>query len=224
MSKENLNQAGFEVFSKITAGTDSRSAMRELLRIVPIIGLFILLASCGNWGWESIETDNEEQLNVFGLISLDDSLESFIIIHKTLDTAGPDQITVRQDTVFYETWSWYNQDLGIMVYDTSWYDPPWVRSIFESLYLVKDAEVSISDGNQSYLFERNQLQDPNGGSFWDGNLFQDQAIYKNIDGTFEPTPNTEYLLHVSTPDGLELNGSLPTPSIPHINESELSDT
>jgi hypothetical protein len=164
---------------------------------VPLL-LFIFI-SCGNWGWESIDTDNEEQLNVFGLISLDDSLESFVVVHKTLDTAGPDEVIVGEDIYGFP--------------------------IYESLYVVKDATVTISDETQEYVFKRS----PSGNSpseeyFGSIDIFSDPAIYLNTDQSFSPQPNTNYDLHITTPDGLELSGSLTTPPIPEINESALDDT
>lgn len=189
------------------------------------VGLLMLLVSCGNWGWESIETDNMEQLNVFGLISLDDSLESFIIVHKTLDTAGPDEINVGQDTIYFEAWEWFDETSGTTVRDTFWYDPPYIRTQYESSYLVKDAEVIISDGVQDYLFERATPE----GSYnpydsYYGDIYQDPAIYRNLDLSFVPQPNTSYSLSISTPDGMEMTGSVTTPPRPVIKEALLPDT
>jgi len=190
-----------------------------------VVGLLLLiLISCGNWGWESIESDNEEQLNVFGLISLDDSLESFIIVHKTLDTAGPDEETTGYDTIYYEIWEKYNEDTGLVEPDTFWYDPPYVRTIYESRYLVKNAIVTVSDGNREYSFVRSPRARQGSDYFWYEDIFTDHAIYLNTDQTFTPLPNTTYSLDVTTPEGLELTGLLTTPPVPFIKENELPDT
>jgi len=172
------------------------STAKNLLRLTQVL-LFIMFTSCGNWGWESIETDDEEQLNVFGLISLDDSLKSFIIVHKTLPTSGPDQIAIGEDEYGY--------------------------TLYESLYLVKDAVVTVSDGNQSFSFAPN----PSNSSeeyYWYSDIFSDPAIYMNLDDSFIPQADMEYSLLVTTPDGLELTGTVTTPPTPVIKEIDLADT
>ncbi|MCF7823541.1 MAG: DUF4249 domain-containing protein [Candidatus Marinimicrobia bacterium] len=186
--------------------------------------LIILIVSCGNWGWESIETDNQERLNVFGLISLDDSLESFVIVHRTLDTAGPDAFISRHDTIYFEIWDKYNENAGQFEPDTFWYDPPIIMDIYESKYFVKNASVTISDGTQEFSFVRSPRSRSSSEYFWYENIFQDSAIYLNVDHTFHPQPNSEYFLHISTPDDLELTGSLMTPNIPSIYGANLPDT
>lgn len=187
--------------------------------------LLFLFISCGNWGWESIDTDNEQYLNVFGLISLDDSLKSFIVVHKTLGTEGSDYEIIGHDTIYYEVWQNYNEDSGLFEADTFWYNPPIIITSRESKYVVKDATVIISDDTQDYVFERS----PSGNSpseeyYGSIDIFSDPAIYFNTDQSFSPQPNTNYDLHIATPDGLELSGSVTTPPIPEINESALDDT
>jgi len=187
--------------------------------------LAMLLLSCGNWGWESIDTDNQERLNVFGLISLDDSLPSFVIVHKTLDTAGPDQIAVRHDTVYFEAWEYYNNDTGQYEHDTTWYNPPWIRTVYESKYIVKNASVVISDAEDSYRFERSEdTSSTSEIQYYISNIFQDPAIYLSQDSSFIALPDHDYTLEITTPDGLSLNGTVHTPPRPEIIESTLADT
>jgi len=199
----------------------------QLIRYSIYTLLFLLLASCGNWGWEAIDTDNEEKLNIFGLISLDDSLSSFVIVHKTLDTAGPDAEIVGYDTIYYESWEWYNEDTGLFERDTFFYDSPYIRTIRESLYVVKDATVTITDGSQNYSFVRS----PNFGTegegredYWYDDIFSDHGVYINTDLSFSPTPNTEYTLTITTPSGHNVTGSLMTPAHPRIKQDDLADT
>ena len=197
------------------------------LILLAVLLLGLLLSGCGNWGWESIETDNESHLNIFGVISLDDSLESFVVVHRTLDTAGPDEVIAGRDTIHFETWSWWDEDRGIMVTDTFWYDPPWIRTNYESLYLVKDASVTISDGQNTYDFVR-APRDHGSVSYsevdhW-GEVIFDPAVYRNIDGTFDPQPETEYHLTIQTESGLSATGTTTTPARPQIYESSLADT
>ncbi len=171
----------------------------HILKPAILLLVLLLITSCGNWGWESIETDNEEKLNVFGLISLDGDLESFVVVHKTLETSGPDQIKVGEDS--------------------------WGNPIYESLYVVKDAHVLISDGVNEYVFERSPTPAGSEDDYrWYGDIDSDPGIYKNTDNTFTPHSNTEYTLRVTTPAGLELQGSTQTPPYPQINEYALPDT
>ncbi|MEA3286406.1 MAG: DUF4249 family protein [Candidatus Marinimicrobia bacterium] len=199
-------------------------AWKNFLRMAILFPLFAVMVSCGSWGWESIETDNEEQLNVFGLISLDDSVRSFVIVHKTLDTAGPDQIVVGKDTVHYQAYEWEDWETGETFYDTSWYDPPWIRTRYESRYIVKDAVVTIYDGAQEYQFIRAPAQDSNVEYRYYGDIYSDPAIYLNVDQSFIPQPETNYTLDISTPGGLTLTGSVQTPPRPQIIENNLADT
>ena len=197
------------------------------MRIASVLLVLFFLFSCGNWGWESIDTDNDEQLNIFGVISLDDQLESFIIIHKTLDTASPSDSVVGHDTIYFDIWEKYNEDTGMFEADTFWYDPPYILEIRESLYIVKDATVTISDGTIEYSFTRSPKVLPESEFVHYDNqdvLFSDEGIYRNIDSSFVPQPNTEYSLTITTPYGHAVSGVLRTPPIPQIYESDIDDT
>jgi hypothetical protein len=197
----------------------------KLILSVFSIGFLISCSLLSDSRWEPIDTDNEEKLNVFAVISLDDSLQSFVVVHKTLDTASPDQFVVGRDTIYYETWKSYNENTGLMETDTFWYETPIYRDITESMYLVKDATVTISDGSQDYIFTRApQEKSHEELYYWSSNLFEDLAIYLNTDSTFHPRPNTEYSLTITTPNGLSLTGSTTTPHIPQLIESNLRDT
>ena len=194
--------------------------------LVVTITLFLLfvLISCGNWGWESIDTDNEEKLNIFGLISLDDSLESFVIVHKTLDTSGPDERAIGMDTIYYNVYEWYNEDTGMFESDTHWFEEPWIQTITEPLYIVKDATVIISDGTQNFEFRRQPPHLVNEYSYWRDDYLSDLARYVDTTGQFTPQINTQYTLTINTPDGLAVTGSLTTPPRPVIYESTTIDT
>ncbi len=197
--------------------------IKHHVRFALFIFSLLVITSCGNWGWESIDTDNQEKLNIFGLISLDDSVSSFVIVHKTLDTAGPDAEIVGYDTIYFDAYERYNDDTGMFERDTFWYDPPYIRTLRESLYVVKDAAVTISDGAQTYSFVRSpEISDDE--NYWYEDIFSDPGIYKNIDGTFSALPNTEYTLSITTPAGHAVSGSLTTPGIPIIKLDELDDT
>ncbi|NQV42746.1 MAG: hypothetical protein HQ506_10345 [Candidatus Marinimicrobia bacterium] len=210
--------------SKNHLGVILRFAKEFLLQTSTITIILTLFISCGNWGWESIDTDNEEKLNIFGLISLDDSLESFVIVHKTLETSGPDDRVVGSDTIYYHVIEWYNEDTGGVESDTNWYEEPWVQTITEPLYIVKDATVIISDGTQDFEFHRQQPNLDNHYFYWRDDYLVDLARYVDTTGQFTPQANTLYTLTISTPGGLAVTGSLTTPSLPVIYESTTIDT
>ena len=203
----------------------ARPKAQRALAIAVSVFMMLLIVSCGNWGWESIDTDNEERLNVFGLISLDETVESFVVVHRTLDTAGPLDVLVGRDTVYFDTWEYFDEDQGVTVRDTFWYDPPWIRYIYETRYVVKDATVLVSDGTQEYVFERAPVA-TQGQEYWNSylDIFNDPAIYRNVDGTFVPQGDTEYYLSIETPSGLSTTGMTRTPPLPQIKEQLLPDT
>ena len=196
---------------------------RALVVTITLLSLLMFI-SCGNWGWESIDTDNEEKLNIFGLISLDDSLESFVIVHKTLDTSGPDERTIGMDTIYYNVYEWYNEDTGLFESDTHWFEEPWIQTISEPLYIVKDASVIISDGTQNFEFHRQPPNLVSEYSYWRDDYLSDHARYVDTTGLFIPQVNTKYSLTINTPDGLAISGSLTTPPRPVIYESTTIDT
>ena len=197
---------------------DNSNPYRFFLAIL----VFMIMTSCGNWGWESIDTDNEEKLNIFGLISLDDSLESFVIVHKTLETSGPDERIIGMDTIYFSVYERYNEDTEMFESDTNWYEEPWIRTITEPRYIVKDASVIISDGIQNFEFIRQPPTLDN--EYWRGDYQYDLARYVDTSGQFLPQANTMFTLTITTPDGLTATGSLTTPPRPVIYESTTIDT
>jgi len=211
--------------SKIFLNRNARRVHKDFIRIITFGLLVMIMNSCGSWGWESIDTDNEEMLNIFGVISLDDSLQSFVVVHKTLDTAGPEGIAISKDTVYFEAYEYYDDYIQQTVRDTFWYETPWIRTLYESRYLVKDATVIISDGTDDFYFVRQSQENPNDGYHYGySGVFSDEAVYLDLTGNFSPQPNTEYSLTINTISGLSATGSLRTPPVPVIKESLLPDT
>jgi|FLOH01.1.fsa_nt_gi hypothetical protein len=201
------------------------SRQQVSIKILIIITILLFVSSCGNWGWQDIDSDNQEKLNIVGVISLDNSLRSFIIVHKTLATSGSDSRIISYDTTYFEAWQWYDKDLGIVVYDTLWYNTPHIHAITESRYLVKDATVTVSDDTRDYAFVLAPETAYSYDDYYYGdNIFTDPAIYLNTDGNFVPAPESHYTLSITTPDGLALTASVQTPPLPQIIESDLSDT
>ncbi len=177
---------------------------RRLFVLVPTLWLG-LFWSCGKWGWEPVTGDTTPQLNVFGLISTDSTLQSFVVVHKTLGLSSPDQ-TITYDTLWY---SYDHQHNGYYVW-------PHIASS----YLVDDAAVTISDGTQSWNFI---LQADTTYGFMN-RFSSDQSIYVDPAGTFTGVPDTDYELEITTPDSLHLTGQTHTPPKPVLYSDILPDT
>lgn len=156
--------------------------------------------------WEDLELpDFDEQLNVFALISLDPEVSSFVAVHRTLPLSGAENRLAGRDTV------WYGED------SSDYYIEDW----YESLYAVKDAQVTISDGVKSYPFS---LDERDGHRWWEYEQWYDEAKY--LDGTesFVPEPLKTYTLEVTTTSGHRVTGEVTTPPVPDIDESAIPDT
>ncbi len=168
----------------------------NLLIIISILSL----ATCGKWGWEDVTSDHEPVFNVFALISLDTTIQSFVRVHQTLDLQSPEEEIICKDTIWY----------GDGPYDFR------LRDLWESQYLVKDATVTISDGIKDYVFSY--------VNFEHDYYLDEETIYLDTLGQFHPEPNTKYFLNVSTPDGKKLTGEVTTPPIPVIYSEQIPDT
>jgi len=172
----------------------------RFFRVTFIVVAIIFVSKCGKWGWEDVTSEHEPVLNVFALISLDTTIQSFVRVHKTLGLEEPESAIVRKDTIWY----------GDGPYDYR------LRDLWESQYLVKDATVTISDGKNDYVFSYVNFEHD---YCWD-----EQAIYLDTLNQFHPKPNTKYFLDVSTPDGKKLTGEVTTPPIPVIYSEQIPDT
>ncbi|MBC8484732.1 MAG: DUF4249 family protein [Bacteroidetes bacterium] len=177
-----------------------------LFLVIITFSAAISLSKCGKWGWEDVTSDHEPVLNVFALISLDTTIQSFVRVHNTLGLEEPEKVFVRKDTIWY----------GEGPYDY------WLRDLWESKYLVKDAVVIISDGNNDYTFSYINLDYDN----WEYYDYYrgEESIYLDTLNKFHPQPNTTYFLDVSTPDGKQLTGEVTTPPIPVIYSKQIPDT
>ncbi len=170
--------------SKINSGFSNRL----VLFIIPLI-----LASCGHWGWEDVESDYESELNVIGIISLDEIIPSRIIVEKTLGLDEQTSVWVEgTDTVFYgEGPDDYYLCCGYQ----------------KSLYGIGDAEVIISDGTSDFSFHPDT-------KYTEGDYEARRQFnwYYDTTGTFQPQPETTYYLTVNTFDSMVLKGEVTTPS------------
>ena len=182
-----------------------------------VVGILMVLAACGRYGWEPVEDAGEEKLNVMAILALDDSVESFVVVHRTLGTRGPSFVRFLEDSAYSVVYTIYDNDGNIIGFDTTYYD----AYIDSSLYLVPGAEVFINDGSQDYRFIARDSENENR---WYQPLLEGPAAYFPEDTSFSPLPNTTYTLRVTAPDGLSITGSVTTPPIAQIHTASLADT
>ena len=141
--------------------------------------------------WEDVTSSYNPDLNIFGLISLDPDIESFVSVNRTLNLTEASEIFVGESLLTYT--------------DYFGNEATYTDSLFEDASLVKTAFVSITDGENSYNFEYND-EDYN---------------YKNVDGTFIPAPDTEYSLIITTSEYGDATGTLVTPSMPRFDRDAI---
>ncbi len=101
-----------------------------------LVMIIITFVSCGKWDWEDVTSDEEPQLNVFALVSLDTAVQSFVEVRRTIGLSEPEDKLIGKDTV------WYGDGKNDYYIETVW------ASNFE----VRDANVTISDGAGDYIF------------------------------------------------------------------------
>ena len=167
------------------------------------IFLLLILSSCNivppTISWEDLSEEHDQQLNILGVItssSDDDSLNtSFVKVHRSLQVDEASDSLVR-----------YIDENGES------------RIKYESSYIVKDAEVILSNSNRNYKF--NYYKEKYIGS--DCILFTDSYFYDGLD--FKPNPQEEWNLTVSTPSGLLASGKTIIPINPSIYTENLPDT
>ena len=143
--------------------------------------------------WEDVTSDHDPVLNVFGLISADSILTSFIRVHRTLDMEEAADSLIR-DTIG-----------GTVFID------------YTSRFIVRDAEVIVSDGLNEYIFEYTDF-------FWDEDqVFQEVYLYP---GGYDlnPQPGESWTLNVTTPGGLSVTGETIIPPMAQIFTEVLPDT
>ena len=136
--------------------------------------LFGCLSMAPELEWEDVTSDHESTLNIFGLISADSILTSFVRVHRTLDMEAPPR------------------------------------------FIIRDAEVIISNGMNEYIFEYTD-------SFWDG-IDSLEEVYLYPGNDLNPQPGETWTLNVTTPGGLSVTGETIVPPLPQIFNEELPDT
>jgi len=136
--------------------------------------LFGCLSMAPELEWEDVTSDHESTLNVFGLISADSILTSFVRVHRTLDMEAPPR------------------------------------------FIIRDAEVIISNGMNEYIFEYTD------GPWDEDQVFQEVYLYPGND--LNPQPGETWTLNVTAPEGLSVTGETIVPPLPQIFNEELPDT
>ena len=159
-----------------------------------IFAIFFTACEVDN-NWEKIEADYDPELIVFGLISLDPEIDSFVKVYRTLELSEESEIIASTDT--------FQTD-----------DSTYIFSNYEPAGLIKNAEVSITSNGISIPF-----------NFVSRQLFErEKNHYLDTLGIFIPQPGTIYTLNISVPGYPLVKGELLTPIIPVLIDSLIQDT
>ena len=142
--------------------------------------------------WEDVASDHDPVLNVFGLLSADSILTSFVRVHRTLDMEeAADSLT--RDTI------------GGNIFIS-----------YTSRFIIRDAEVIVSNGENEFLFEYTDYSFDLNGSLSEVYQYQGDDLY--------PQPGETWTLNVTTPGGLSVTGETIIPPLPQISSEELPDS
>ena len=142
--------------------------------------------------WEDVTSNHDPVLNVFGLLSADSILTSFVRVHRTLDMEeAADSLT--RDTI----------GGNILI-------------SYTSRFIIKDAEVIVSNGENEFLFEYTDYSFDLNGSLSEVYQYQGDDLY--------PQPGETWTLNVTTPGGLSVTGETIIPPLPQISSEELPDS
>ena len=158
----------------------------------------LLLSSCyRSTAWEEMTVDYDAVLNIIGIISLDESVNSFVGVYRTTKLTETSMIF----TGIVDTNLWYDYEEDTLY--------TWLDSLYEPAGVIDSAVVTIFTDTETYEFE-----------------FDSQARkykYSGYTPSFTPSEDTRYNLRIEV-NGFDLvTGELITPSIPHI-DSSLNDT
>ena len=156
----------------------------------------ILFTACEvDTNWEKIEADYDPELIVFGLISLDPEIDSFVKVYRTLELSEESEIVVNNDTI--------EIDGNIYIY-----------SNYEPAGLIKNAEVFIISNGNTIPF-----------NFVSSKPYErEKNYYIDTLGIFIPQSGTIYTLNISVPGYTLVKGELLTPIIPVLIDSLIQDT
>ena len=166
------------------------------MRFIIISSLSFTLIGCLSLApdleWEDVTSDHDPVLNVFGLLSADSILTSFVRVHRTLDMEeAADSLT--RDTI------------GGNIFIS-----------YTSRFIIRDAEVIVSNGENEFLFKYTDYSFDLNGSLSEVYQYQGDDLY--------PQPGETWTLNVTTPGGLSVTGETIIPPLPQISSEELPDS
>ena len=166
--------------------------MRFIIISLLSFTLFGCLSLAPELEWEDVKSDHDPVLNVFGLLSADSILTSFVRVHRTLDMEETaDSLT--RDTI------------GGNIFIS-----------YTSRFIIRDAEVIVSNGENEFLFEYTDYSFDLNGSLSEVYQYQGDDLY--------PQPGETWTLNVTTPGGLSVTGETIIPPLPQISSEELPDS
>ena len=166
--------------------------MRFIIISLLSFTLFGCLSLAPELEWEDVKSDHDPVLNVFGLLSADSILTSFVRVHRTLDMEeAADSLT--RDTIGGNTFISYT-----------------------SRFIIRDAEVIVSNGENEFLFEYTDYSFDLNGSLSEVYQYQGYDLY--------PQPGETWTLNITTPGGLSVTGETIIPPLPQISSEELPDS
>jgi len=166
--------------------------MRFIIISLLSFTLFGCLSLAPELEWEDVTSDQDPVLNVFGLLSADSILTSFVRVHRTLDMEeAADSLT--RDTIGGNTFISYT-----------------------SRFIIRDAEVIVSNGENEFLFEYTDYSFDLNGSLSEVYQYQGDDLY--------PQPGETWTLNITTPGGLSVTGETIIPPLPQISSEELPDS
>ena len=166
--------------------------MRFIIISLLSFTLFGCLSLTPELEWEDVTSDQDPVLNVFGLLSADSILTSFVRVHRTLDMEeAADSLT--RDTIGGNTFISYT-----------------------SRFIIRDAEVIVSNGENEFLFEYTDYSFDLNGSLSEVYQYQGDDLY--------PQPGETWTLNITTPGGLSVTGETIIPPLPQISSEELPDS
>ena len=166
--------------------------MRFIIISLLSFTLFGCLSLAPELEWEDVKSDHDPALNVFGLLSADSILTSFVRVHRTLDMEeAADSLT--RDTI------------GGNIFIS-----------YTSRFIIRDAEVIVSNGENEFLFEYTDYSFDLNGSLSEVYQYQGDDLY--------PQPGETWTLNITTPGGLSVTGETIIPPLPQISSEELPDS
>ena len=166
--------------------------MRFIIISLLSFTLFGCLSLAPDLEWEDVTSNHDPVLNVFGLLSADSILTSFVRVHRTLDMEeAADSLT--RDTI------------GGNIFIS-----------YTSRFIIRDAEVIVSNGENEFLFEYTDYSFDLNGSLSEVYQYQGDDLY--------PQPGETWTLNVTTPGGLSVTGETIIPPLPQISSEELPDS